>query len=63
MGRQSYIIADPMVFIDDEGRNAKIGQSCRYLESAVTGAEDEDRRIAIIEVYFSLASVLPALLV
>jgi hypothetical protein len=62
MHRQSYVIADPVVSIDNEGRNAKTGQSCCHLESAVTGADDEDRWTTIIEIYFALASVLPAFL-
>lgn len=61
MHHQSYVIADPVVSIDNEGRNAKRGQSCCHLEPAVASADDEDRWIAIIEVYF--ASVLPAFLV
>lgn len=60
---QSYVIANPLVSIDNEGRNPKVGQSCRHLESAVTGTNDKDRWIDIIKVYFMLTPVLPAFVV
>ena len=63
MHRGAYIIANALVSLDDERRDAKIRQSCCYFESTVTSANDEDRWVTIIKVYFASPSALPVFVV